>query len=654
MNAVSSIAPVISFHDYILLDVYRQGLEHVSHIGLLPTVSKPVIIVPPVIINKSKPEEPEEEMHGSMLDEMEVEAWANYDKSHWVVDKAIEEKQDKHIVWLEQQQKEQQQLIQCKQELYSKEYALIQQLENRANEPMLYDYTTEDIIEGASAHCSWLLDNDIHVDKMNNTNALLRRNLEFELLCQDKRSAKIVSLHDCFVELALREDVDEKELASLIAQTYKISKDPETDQLLKKCLEQKKRGRTSEADRKKTPNIVDALKKESISPRKPILPLNENTTGKQEIVLTDKYKVFLSLLSLVHHNAQTNDNYGAYLEKINKLVDMDSTKIDWPMQSLMKSIKNMEACLGIKEIENIDIMDDEVYYCSYSGDRIKHGDSVYHIRILEYSHERHKKWRIIKNRPNREFEAPEFMESIKAFFIKKDFISLTGLWYRDFDDSYKAQHASFFNTEIRPQKKQRSVSQPKPRIIIKKDGHLWQRMNYMRNYIDQHNLEHKEVRGKTFSDERQRIHTILDEINDSHSLQVGLCDIIGAYCNEEDNDTKMAYINRLMYVLLNFIDIFYTVSSCEDGTHRPLTSRDTEICALRLLLDVSYQRRNHPSYNVLGNEFEKIDKGATDVNQYDEFRENNFLFLSVFDYFFPTTVIKKESEAIEVLHMFGL
>lgn len=682
----TSVAPVISFHDYVLFDVYRQQLEHVNHIGIVakpntgPVITTPVlvvnpstspVIIPPVVIHQpsarkevtflpqlAKVEEIDDDL-GDTIDDLEMDAIISFDSSHWVVDKAIEEKQEKHINWLEQQQKEQQQQ-QSKQELYAKEYALIKQLETNEKEPCLYDYTTEDIIVSASAHCDWLLENDIHVEVMNNTNRLLRRNVEFELLCQDKRSVKIVSLHDRFMELALREDVSEEELTALIAQTHEIAQIPEKDALLLKCLEQKKRGRTSDADRLKTVNIVDALRKESISPKKPVTGDSNNTTTNQEIVLTDKYRVFLSLLKLVHENAQTKDNYGAYLEKINRLVGMDSTKVDWPMQTLMKSILNMEACLGINEIESIDITPEEVYYCSYSGDLIKRGDNVYHIRILEYSHERHKKWRINKNRPNREFESPEFMESVRAFFVKKHFISLTGLWYRDFDEVYKAlhseKHQNMHNKIMNNKKKKQrtTLKQEVSRISVKKDGHLWQRMTYMRDFINEHNLDNKEVNGKTFNSETQRINTLLANITDTHSLQVGLCDIISAYYKGDDDDNKMAFVNRLMFVILNFIDVFYHVDACHDDTYRPLTVFDTKDCTLRLLLDISYQRRNHSSYNIIGNEFEKIDKYMSDVNKYDEFSDNNFLFLSIFDYLFPNTVIKKESGISEVLHIFGL
>lgn len=652
-----SVAPVISFHDYALFDVYRQELELVSHIGVRAHQRQEKEEEK----KKAKPLSPIKKKQSSSMDvdqdvmdmaiEMEEE-FMSFDKKNWDIDPIIEEKQERHISLLEQQQKEQQQL-QCKQDLFSKEYALIQQMEANDGKDCLYDYTTEDIIEGAAAHCAWLM-NDICVDKMNNTNSLLRKNLEFELLCQDKKSVKIVSLHDRFIELALREDSDKKEFDSLIKQTHEVARDPPNDKFFLKSSEQRKRGRTSDADRLKTLNIVDTLRKEYITPKK--VSNNNNEQASSEIVLTDKYRSFLFLLKLVHDNAQTGENYGAYLEKTNRLIEyVEREKIDWPMLKLMKSIVNMETCIGINEIESISLDEDEIYYCSYSGDQLKQGDDVYHIRILEYSHERHKKWRIIKNRPNREFESPEFMASVKAYFVKKHFISLTGLWYRDFDDDYKSLHTE--TTPKTPVKRQRhSLKQEVSRVTIKKDGHLWRRMDYMRNYINQHNLEHKLVHGKTFSDETQRIHALMDEITDNHTLQVNLCEIIGAYHRKDDQeDNKMARVNTLMYILLDFIDVFYSVSSCEDDTNRPLTTFDIgSSCALRLILDVSHLRRNHPSFNVRENEFEKIDREEKDVNQYVEFSENNFLFLCLFDYLFPSVIVKKEDDAIGVLHMFGL
>lgn len=608
-------------------------------------------------------------MEDMMIDDAEMEALINIDASRWIApDPEMTEKQEKHVAWLEQQQKEQQQLLN-KQDLYAKESALLKQLYVNEKEPRLYDYTTVDIVEEATAHCDWLLEKDIHVQKMNNTNALLRRNLIFELMTQDKRSNKITALHDRFIDLELKGNISKEDLNALYAETYAIAQNPTTDQLLLKCSEQKKRGRTSDADRLKTLNVVDSLRKEFITPKKaingePAQPpsMENNIATALEAAATDKYQVFMEMLRFIHENAQTNENYGAYLQRTNRIIQMDPEKADWPMQSLMKSILNMEACIGIKEIESIVIEPNEdAYYCSYSGDRIKNGDNVYHIRILEYSHERHRKWRILKNRPNREFEAPEFMESVKAFFVKKHHVSLTGLWFRDFDDSYKAQHANYFDRPVKsiiktPVKRAKLDGPKQCRVTVVKDGHVWKRMDYMRNYINQHNLEHKEVKGKTFDTEVNRIHTILNNIIDSHSLQLGLCEIISAYYKGEpdDEEEKMASLNRLMYVLLDFIDLFYRVSPCEDDTQRPLSEKDCGSLVLRLLLDVSSQRRNHPSYNIIDNEFDKINREASDVNHYSEFSENNFLFLGLFDYLFPTTQIKKENEAIEILQMFGL
>lgn len=653
IQAMNTIAPTLSFHDHILFDVYRQQLEHVSNLGTTAVTTPKQQITTPVVVTQSPKKayvlKPEDET--MMIDEMEPDILIDHERG-------LKEKQERHVAWLEQQQKEQQQL-QNKQDLYTKEYAMLKQLETleKGKGSVLYDYTTEDIIETAAARCDWLLENDIKVENMNHTNALLRRNLEFEMMCQDKRCAKIVALHDKFIDVALTDGVSTSEFDYLVAKTHRIAQDPENDQLLHRCAEPKKRGRTSDADRMKTLNIIDTLRREFITPKK-VTSGEPLTTTSLEMALeasqNEKYKTFMALLKMIHENALTKDNCGSYIEKMIRLVNTEK-EVDWPMKSLMKSILNMETCIGINEIESIVIDEGEgPYYCSYSGDCIKTGDNVYHIRILEYSHERHKKWRILKNKPNREFEAPEFMDSVRAFFVKKHHTSLTGLWFRDLDENYKAHHANTATTVASPPTK-RAKHERKPRVVTKQDGHLWRRMDYMRNYINQHNLEHKEVKGRSFAKETKRIHAILTSINDEHTLQSGLFDIIGPYINTTmDDETRMTSLNRLMYVILDLIDLFYSVNACEDGTHRPLTERDSPNCVLRLLLDLVHQRRNHPSYSVISNEFEKIDREAGDINTYIEFSDNNFLFLALFDYLFPTTIIKKESEAIEVLHMFGL
>lgn len=660
-----TLAPILSFHDHSLFDEYRQGLENVADIG---TGDRVAIATKQQHHSVSSSSSPPPHHKMTPEEEMEFDELIKFDPIHWGnTDPTLKERQEQHLSAIEQQQKEQHQL-QSKQDLYAKEYALLRQLEDEENLPRLYDYTTEDIIVEADAQCEWLLENDININVMNNTNALARRNFEFELLCQDKRGAKIVALHDRFVEIALRADVSEAQFDALIAQTHKIAQNPAKDQFLLKCSEPKKRGRTSDADRLKTHNVIDALRKDYITAKK----AGDTTTPNDEIVLTDKYRVFLSLLRLFHDNAQTRDNYGLYLEKMNRLIAyVDRENIEWPMRDLMRSILNMEACIGIDEIEIGEDANENAYYCSYSGERIKPGDSVYHIRILEYSHDRHKKWRIIKDRPIREFESPEFMNDVHVFFVKRHFVSLTGLWFRDFDEAYKTHHKAYFEKETHgggdgshqsPQKRQRKSSslvykQTTSRITLDTEGHVWQRMKYMRDYINEHNLGHKAVRGKTFAAEVQRIHTLLDDIVDSHTLQINLCEIISAYYtgDKEDDEACMAHLNRLMFVVLNFIDLFYRVAPYEDGTDRPLTEIDTKVVVLRLLLDLSQQRRAHPSYTTLDNEFERINREVTDLNHYTEFSENNFLFLSLFDYLFPAPpIVKKENGAHEVLSMFGL
>ena len=435
--------------------------------------------------------------------------------------------------------------------------------------------------------------------------------------------------------MALREDPYSKDLTELIAKTYTTTQDPSHDQLLLKCAEPKKRGRTSDADRLKIPNRVDALRREYITPRKATEPPLSAVQMALDAAESDKYKVFMAILRLVHENALTGANYGAYLEKMNRLIAAKG--IDWPMQSLVRAILNMESLLGITEIESIALDEGELYYCSYSGDCIKQGDQVYLIRILEYSHERHQKWRILRNKPNREFESPEFMASVRAFFVKKQFISLTGLWLRDFDDTYKDHHAEYFNKS--PVAKRVKCEQPGS-VIVRKDGHVWQRMNYMRNYILEHSLGHRIVKGKTFTDEVGRIKLLLQSITDAQSLRTNLMAIIEAYCINGET-------NALVCAVLDFIDVFYNVSG-NLGPH------DTEHVALRHLLNLSYERRAHPSYDATSNEFKKIDSAASDVNQYRLFSENHFLFLALFDYLFPSVTIKPDPDAADVLQLFGI
>lgn len=614
---MTTVAPVVSFHDYTLFDTYRTGLESISSIG-----TDAMLTVP-------RTTREEEDMN--MLIEIDQARWQEEDAE-------LKEKRAQHVALIEQQQKESQQSLQSKQDLFAREYGLVKQIEDSRDEPRLYDYTMEDVIEAAATHCEWLLDQDIDVPIMNNTNHLLRHNVEYELLTQDKRSAKIVSLHDRFTELALREG----NTPALIAKTYATTQDPSHDQLLLKCAEPKKRGRTSDADRLKIPNAVDALRKEYITPRKAIEPPLTNVEMAIEAANTDKYKVFMATLRLVHENALTSDNYGAYIDKINRLIEMKG--IDWPMQSLMRDIANMEALLGLTETEMTGLEENEIYYCSCSGDRIKDGDLLYVIRILLYSHERHQKWRILKNKPSREFESPEFMDSVRVYFVKKQFISLTGLWLRDFSDEYKSHYPDHFMPSKRAKHEQKNT------VAVNKESHVWQRVNHMRELIHQHHLENRIVKGKTFSGEMTRINGLLQNITDQHSLQTNLQAMIEPYCSSQSSEENTAIANQLMYAILDFLDVLFTVT-CATGS---LGTRDIEDTTLRLLLDLSIQRGRHATYDATSNEFKKLEGTKGELKQHRLFNENNFLFVALFDYFFPIPVVKSDPDEAEILQLLGM
>lgn len=539
-----------------------------------------------------------------------------------------------------------------KQDLFSREIDLISQMECKLHDVSGFDYTVVDIVDTAAAKCELLLDTgDIMVDNMDCTNKLIKKNLLFELICQDKKSAKIVAINDRLNEVLLRPNQHPVSHEKLIAETHRISQNPATDELLISSSKPKKRGRTSDVDRLKTPHVIDALKKEYISSQKASdifsdQLVHSSTTAAVEPVLTDKYKVFLAVLALVNDNIQCKENHGIYLQNMLNLVKSGvEGETHWPMRSLCRSILNMETCIGIKCIEDIRLdHGEQVYYCSYSGDTIVQGDDVYHIRILENSHERHKKWRITKSRPEREFEAPIFTDSIRVFFVKKSFVSLTGLFYRDFDASYKEKYDHYFN----PRSNKR-VKISKPCVTVRRDGKIWLKMDKLRNFMYTHHMDKSVLNGKTFNNESVRIGLLLEKIVDPQSLQHSLFDIIGAYYNGDANndDAKMTFLNRFVVILLQFIDTLFTYDSNGNGG-----GDNVALCKL-LDLSMSYHATATMSNReVSPNKFKEIEESHHgDVNLYSDFKENNLLFLSVFNHFCPPDpeFIKEYNEGLQML-----
>ena len=239
-----------------------------------------------------------------------------------------------------------------KPDLYAKEYELIKEFE-KSQKNTNFDYTINDIIDCIHFNkMGWLEKEDIKKDNMENTNKLLKTNLLIEMMCQDKKSTKINHLIDQFQEIYLRPfdtELDCKceskyehlqHLNKLIEETYHISQDPLSDEFYINCSKPKKRGRTSDEDRLKIPNIIDILRREYITSRKPENEskknekdnedfnfdelmknmLNNSKKSNDSVAATtttdemkDKYRVFLSILKLTYENIPKEDNHGFYI-----------------------------------------------------------------------------------------------------------------------------------------------------------------------------------------------------------------------------------------------------------------------------------------------------------------------------------------------------
>ena len=108
----------------------------------------------------------------------------------------------------------------------------------------------------------------------------------------------------------------------------------------------------------------------------------------------------------------------------------------WPMLGLFKSVLTMESC----RIDELRLFNTKgrIYFCSYSGHQIMDNDDIYHIRIIKYDPHRFERWYMgPKILPNREFEDPELLNSCESYFMKKNVVSLAGIFFKDFSNEYK-------------------------------------------------------------------------------------------------------------------------------------------------------------------------------------------------------------------------
>lgn len=604
---------------------------------------------------------------------------------------------------------------------YEKEYKLITKLESDGERPLNFDYTLEDIESVARAKCAWLFGHDIRAGEMCESSRLLKQYFLLALICQDKHSAKITDLLDRFHEIFITNSggttgktVRSNGLANirhvehlhhLIEKTHSTAQRPEKDEFYEKCTAQKKRGRTSQAERLKQPDVINRLRKEYITPKKATnpssareraslfqdlcLPMGEegDEEGAEEdadmeeedddvqivngrsqdteenehaIVLTDKYVLFCQILRLLHHTAPSVANYGSYLTNMYRLIrlaDEDET-IHWPMHELCKSILNMEACIEIRLIESL-ALEGETYHCSYSGERLQEGDSVYLIRILEYDAARHRKWRINKAKPvGRLFEEPALLKDVSVYMVQRNRVSPAGLFPIDFTPQYKERHAAYFSGA------QQTVVLRTHTTTCK----VWCYVDRMRRLIYEHGLEH-ESGGKigAFHTETQRLSEAFEGLaTGRESFRAMLQRILEPYCEgvvEGGEEERTEFINMMVYFLVDFVSLFFSWPEEKDRPRKAFTQeeiqslpRGGEVRAcegLRQLLNLVIKRRRmtndeHP------NQFLSAERDSEgEVLGIEPFARSSVLFLAVFDYLFP---LKENPRALvnNVLQLLGI
>lgn len=222
--------------------------------------------------------------------------------------------------------------------------------------------------------------------------------------------------------------------------THKQSLLDESDPFKEKCSGPKKRGRHSSQTKDNRPDRVDQIKSSHILSQKSVPPIVYDPSDEQFYIssssngvigvqnMVDYYQVFLLELDIFNDCIPRPSNHGAFLIWLNKGVRCLTPK-EWPMHGMMKSIMNMERLFPLKKKR---IEKDGVYRCAYTGQRLRAGEEVWHVRILVNDGERYKQWVIGQKLPPSPPNAPEFMRSVKAYYIKTKVTGLVSLFFTEF------------------------------------------------------------------------------------------------------------------------------------------------------------------------------------------------------------------------------
>ena len=642
---------------------------------------------------------------------------------------SVKEKMQETIEQHEAKKQHRQQAL-LKQDLFAKECELLTTVARLTEEKSLFDYTAQEIIETGLAKTDFLsTEYDLREAQLSEMMRLMKNNTLMELAYRDKRSKKILELADRLEETYLKEyeergDAGVAQLNDIVGTSYRMTQDPENDETMIKNSQPKKRGRTREEERRKKPNAIELHRKEWATCKRTHAAINgdddegdrtktaaatkkkkkktkmgifssklekeeeeadeeeadeeeaeeeeDDSTGKNQLEQSDRYKTFIMVLKLLHDNIQSTENHGFYLVGMHQLMNKMRERPDyaWPMRELCEAILHMQMCLGIETIENIQLTPDEEYYCSYSGQRIHTGDTVKHIRILVKDHYRHNRWEILKSIPDRRFESPEFMDSVRAFFIKTPVVSLPGLFYRDFSDSYKANYPEYFkpgiatttttasapkqdNEEtgrawINTKNKTTTTTTTTEEDVVKPVNSLWHQLDTLR----------KKRRKKTsFSRERRHVSELLDVTDDQRPFTSVLADIILMYwqCDDaDDDDAKLAFTNEYIFLLTNMVTTLFDYHVYDlhatEVSHKEMkrlvrasttipeaykkTFMNNEVLRRLLTLSLLLAQMTTPEEADQAR-YNPFLSHCDDIAQCGEFTAQQQFFLVFFDYLFP-------------------
>lgn len=288
------------------------------------------------------------------------------------------------------------------------------------------------------------------------------------------------------------------------------------------CANPKKRGRRTDEEKKNVPHILNAIKRKHIVSKKSPRPAGggEQPAPPQPAPAPDFYPLWVKILAIFDACAPRADNHGWYLERLHRAA-RTLTAREWPLRGLVRSLLNMERVFERRRVtltRDHDAISGARFLCAYTGEPLAVGDEVWLVRVLVNSAKRQKKWYVKGKVPAEASSAPEFMRSVRAYFVRCEVTSLCSVFYAPYAARDAARPEGAPRPESKPARKSSRPAPPPHGLPPHRQfcvSTLWLLMNRVRVFIGDNALarhvSHRAQRARSMEAEMACLAAMLEQ-----------------------------------------------------------------------------------------------------------------------------------------------